>query len=286
MLKRNHLRQFIAVAETGGFTSAARALNLTQPTLSAGIAELERIVGAPLLRRERRQVRLTPAGVRLLAHARAIEREFRLAESPAGDLPGPRPPLRLGLLASLPGRAIERLARELAQEGPLALTEGSDADLRRRLKDGRIDAAVTLLRSGEPAPAAIEEGYRMLLPESHERAGAALLSPLDVAGEAMVARRSCELLAETSRFFTAHGVRPQFLLRSANEERCLAMVAAGLAVTTGPASLAGGGIVAVPLEGYDFTRRLGIVAGPDGPPAALAEAWAGLVREWDELGTG
>jgi DNA-binding transcriptional LysR family regulator len=80
MMKRTHLRQFLAVVETGGFTAAARRINVTQPTVG-GIAELERLVGAPLFVRDRRNVRLTEAGNRLLAHARAIEREFRLAEA-------------------------------------------------------------------------------------------------------------------------------------------------------------------------------------------------------------
>jgi DNA-binding transcriptional LysR family regulator len=92
MMKRTHLRQFLAVVETGGFTAAARRVNVTQPTL-VGIAELERLVGAPLFVRDRRNVRLTEAGNRLLAHARAIEREFRLAEASLrseADLAPPR----------------------------------------------------------------------------------------------------------------------------------------------------------------------------------------------------
>jgi len=94
MLKRTHLRQFLAVVETGSFTAAASRLHLTQPTLSAGIAELERIVGNRLFARERRAVRLTEAGNRLLAHARTIEREFRIAEAVANGAPDAAPALR------------------------------------------------------------------------------------------------------------------------------------------------------------------------------------------------
>jgi molybdenum-dependent DNA-binding transcriptional regulator ModE len=113
MLKRAHLRQFLAIVETGGITAAARRLNLSQPTLSAGLAELERLVGAPLVTRDRKQIRLTAAGTRLLAHARTIEREFRLAETPAQDLAPLAAPLRLGVLASLPGLALAPLAQAL-----------------------------------------------------------------------------------------------------------------------------------------------------------------------------
>jgi len=81
MMKRAHLRQFLALVETGNFTRAAERLGVAQPTLSAAIAELERMAGTRLFVRDRRQVRLTDAGARLVTHARSIEREFRAAEA-------------------------------------------------------------------------------------------------------------------------------------------------------------------------------------------------------------
>lgn len=274
MLKRIHVRQFLAVVETGSFTAAAQALHVTQPTLSQGIAELERTVGAPLFLRERRAIRLTEAGHRLLAPARAIEREFRSAETLVSGAGAPSPPFRLGVLASLPSARIAGIAG--ACSGALAFTEGSDADLRRRLAEHRLDAALTLLRGGETAQGLIEEGYAMLLPRDHRLADRPRLAAEELAGETMIARRSCELLAETSRFFTARGVRPRFLLRSHNEDRCLALVAAGLGVTTGPVSLAGPGIVAVPLDGYDFRRRIGLVTRASEATGGLAAVSAAL----------
>jgi len=274
MLKRIHVRQFLAVVESGSFTGAAQALHITQPTLSQGIAELERTVGAQLFIRERRAIRLTEAGNRLLAPARAIEREFRSAETLVGGAGTPAPPFRLGVLASLATGAVAAVARAWDAARPLALTEGGDADLRRRLADHRIDAALTLLRDGEPGPCLLDEGYAMLLARSHPLATRARLNPEELAGETMIARRSCEVLGETSRFFTARGVRPRFLLRSQNEDRCLALVAAGLAVTTGPESLAGGDLVAVPLEGYTMRRRIGVVAGAGADAGMVAAVQA------------
>ena len=259
MMKRTHLRQFLAVVETGGFTAAARRLNVTQPTLSSGIAELERLVGAVLFLRDRRAVRLTDAGNRLLAHARAIEREFRAAEASLGALAQAAPPLRLGALASIATATLVAIAKAYDGEAPLALVEGSETELRRKLADGQIEAALLPLRPEERAPLLIEEGYAMMLPASHPLAGFAMLQPAQLAGETMIARRSCEILAETSRFFTQAGVRPRFFLRSANDDRCLAMVRAGMGVTTAPLSLQTEGVVAVPLAGYDFRRRIGLV---------------------------
>ena len=74
------LRYFIAVAEERSFTLAARRLNLSQPPLSQHIQGLEAALGTPLLYRTSRRVELTQAGEALLARARAIQQQIKLAE--------------------------------------------------------------------------------------------------------------------------------------------------------------------------------------------------------------
>jgi DNA-binding transcriptional LysR family regulator len=282
MLKRTHLRHFIALAEAGGFTAAARRLNLTQPTLSASMAEVERLVGTPLIQRAReggrRAIRLTDAGHRLLAQARQIEREFRVAETVLDPGREPARPLALGVLASLSTSMIAGVRARFGDERALVLIEGSDADLRRRLGERQIDGALTLLRHGEADEPRLEEHYAVLLSSRHPLAGRLELAAEELAGETMVARRSCELLAETSKFFTARGVRPHFLMRSANEDRCMALVREGFAITTGPASLAGEGVAAVPLHGYTYRRSVGLVMPGGEGREALGAAWIAVLR--------
>jgi DNA-binding transcriptional LysR family regulator len=283
MLSRRLVRQFIALVDTGSFTAAASRLHVSQPTLSAGIAELERSLGTPLILRERRALRLTEAGNRLLVHARAIEREFGLAERGVLETPPPAPPLRLGVLASLATRTTAAIAAHFAGEAAgkalLTLTDAPDADLRRRLAEHRLDAIVTTLRSADEGEVLLEERYAMILPAAHRLARRDVLLPEELAGETMIARRSCEILAETSRFFTAHGVRPHFALRSAGEDRCLALVAAGAGVTTGPVSLAGPGMAAVPLQGYDFRRRIGVIVAQGQAALIAASGLREVLRE-------
>ena len=285
MLNRRHLRQFLALVDTGSFTGAANQLHVAQPTLSAGIAELERTLGTPIILRERRALRLTEAGNRLLVHARAIEREFGLAERWVQGTPPPAPPLRLGVLASIATRTAAAIAAHFAGHHSgqgtalLTLTDAADAELRRRLAEHRLDAILTTLRTAEEGELLLEEGYAMILPATHPLAAQPLLQPEELAGETMIARRSCEILAETSRFFTARGVRPHFAFRSANEDRCLALVAAGAGVTTAPVSLAGPGTVAVPLKGYDYRRRIGLIVASGQEALIAASGLSALLRE-------
>lgn len=279
MIKRTQLRQFMAVVDAGNFTRAAERLGVTQPTLSAGIAELERLADARLFVREKRRVRLTDAGNRLVAHARAIEREFRAAEASLAVSEKQGEPLRLGVLPSLDTAHLARLCRAYGSAPPLALVEGSDAELRRRLSEHRLDAALTLLRPDDAergALALVEEDYALMLPAGHRLAERETVDPREVAGETMIARRSCEILGETSRYFTQRGVRPPFVLRSANDDRCMEMVRAGLGITTAPRSLQREGVVAVRLEGYDFRRAIGLL-GEESAVRAMEAAWQSAV---------
>ena len=66
------LRYFVAVAEEGSFTHAADRLHVSQPGLSKQIRQLERSLGATLLRRDHRGVGLTAAGAALLPEAQRL----------------------------------------------------------------------------------------------------------------------------------------------------------------------------------------------------------------------
>jgi DNA-binding transcriptional LysR family regulator len=261
MIKRSHVRQFLAVTDTGSFTQAASRLRVTQPTLSLGIKELERLAKARLFVRDRRRVRLTEAGARFLPIARELERSFREADRFGEQEAVEWPQLRLGLIRSLAPALLEAVVATLSAEFTIELIEGTDAELRAALSNGRVHLALGLLRDGEPPDQAIalwEEPYAMLVGTAHRIARSPLTPPADLGQEIMIARRSCELLEETSRFFTRHQVRPRFALRSDSDERCLRMVAAGIGITTAPLSLAAADTVPVRIGGYDYRRTVGL----------------------------
>lgn len=264
MIDRYQLRYFLAVVDTGNFSRAAARTNVTQPTLSIGIAKLEQALNAKLFLRNSQRVQLTDAGARLLESARRIEHEFNLAERPAGAAAQPRR-VRLGVLTTIPTERIERLVRRhgtAASPDQLEVIEGNERELLARLDRGRVDVALTLVRGAGTrylAEPLYEEGYALAVSISHPLAQREAVSAEALATEVMIVRRQCEVLAETSRYFTERGVRPAFSFRSLNDDKVLAMVRAGLGITVMPDSYADPGVARPKLLGFEFKRQIGLV---------------------------
>lgn len=280
MMDRYHLRYFLAVVDTGNFSRAAVACNVSQPTLSVGIARLEESLGRALFHRTNRRVALTDAGAGLLAHARAIEAGFAAAERDVASA-STAPLLRLGVLTTIPPHWIERWLAVWPGER-VEIVEGNERELRGRLARGRIDAALTILRDGDDRAAGQHlrtEGYALAIGATHALADRAILRAEEVAHEPMIVRRHCEMLSETSRFFTARGVRPPFPARTTNDDRALAYVRARLGITVMPASFCAPGVVRVPLEGFDAVREIGLVFAAHAPVSVpLLDALGEAVR--------
>lgn len=264
MIERYQLRYFLAVVDHGNFSRAAGHCNVAQPTLSVGIAKLERALGGALFLRSGHRIELTQAGSRLLAHARRIEGEFNLAQQVlAGAAQGPL--TRMGVIRSLPGAtiaAITRAARGIDPDARLELVEGTERELLGHVSRGRIDCALTLVGRGsdrfmeEPLR---EEGYALAVPLDHPAAGQASVAAETLNEDVMIVRRHCEALSDTSRFFTERGVRPHFAYRSVNDERVMQMVAAGVGLTLMPTSYAAPDVARPRLAGFDQTRSIGLL---------------------------
>lgn len=263
MIDQYLLRYFLAVAETGNFSRAARSVAVTQPTLSAGIAKLERELGARLFDRDRQRVALTPAGSRFLIRARRIAAEY---EHALVELAEPAEPslLRVGVLNTIPTSLIGRaLAEHHARSGEaLELLDGSERDLTERLERGRIDAALTVVRPHHARyrPEVLSrERYMMVLPPDHPLAGEREVLAEQLAQDRMALRRHCEALPEINRFFTQRGVRPRFVLKTTSDERVLSVIRSGAGVGMMPEGFADGSLRFVPVRDFELVREVGLL---------------------------
>ncbi|MFD5618749.1 transcriptional regulator CynR [Streptomyces yangpuensis] len=114
-----HLRYLVAVAEHGSFTRAAETLRISQPTLSQQVKQLERTVGAQLLDRTGRSVRLTDAGATYVRYARGALRDLAAAERAVKDLADlSRGHLRLALTPTFTAYLVGPLVAALYEAHP------------------------------------------------------------------------------------------------------------------------------------------------------------------------
>jgi DNA-binding transcriptional LysR family regulator len=271
------LRYFISLVETGSFTKAAQACLITQPTLSAGIKRLEEQLGVALFVRSNKRVFLTTAGTRFLPRAKAILHEVNMAAAEIAPVEA-APVLRLGVLQTLPATLISNLLKAFATTHPglrFDLFDGTEQELLNRLDERGVDYALSLQRVVDGSNIALfDEGYRLALPQSHPLAGASEIRGEDLANDSMIVRSRCEVLSETSRHFTDRNVRPPLVYRTAQDERALAMVGAGIGITVMPDSYAAPDVVRIPLSGFTLRRTVALFRPRFALPDRLREAGA------------
>lgn len=143
------LKYLVALSETGHFGRAAEACFITQPSLSAAISELENLLGAQLVERNKRQVLITPLGREVVSRARNILQEVdeltMMAQSATEPLSGP---INFGVIPTigpylLPD-VINRLRAGFPKLQPF-LREDQTARLVELLATGKLDIALIAL---------------------------------------------------------------------------------------------------------------------------------------------
>jgi DNA-binding transcriptional LysR family regulator len=152
MYPPEHVRTFLAVAQSLSFTQAATTLGLGQPTVSQHIRKLEETVGRPLLIRDTRSVTLTVDGEAMVGFARSI----LAAHAQASDYfagAGVRGRLRFGVTDDLALTQVPRILRDFRHLNPgvnLDLTVSQlGVHLQRRIESGHVDVALLKTAAGD-----------------------------------------------------------------------------------------------------------------------------------------
>ena len=140
------LRAFLAVADCGSLGRAAHVVNMTQPSLSRRIQEMEIRLRSPLFERHSKGMALTAAGETLIDHARLLVFEMEQAEQAVAALNGmQRGKLRLGAVAALCRGVVPRAIAAMLVEAPditVDLFEAPDSELVEALVGRRLDLIV------------------------------------------------------------------------------------------------------------------------------------------------
>ena len=146
MVTLRQLQYIVAVAECLSFNRAAQECHVSQPSLSAQIAEVERLLGVKLFERDRRRVLLTAAGRDFVTQARAVLRESdALAEAARRFIDPLSGTLRFGVIPTISPYFLSRLTPMLHSAFPglrVLWLEEKTRPLMSRLDAGEIDAAL------------------------------------------------------------------------------------------------------------------------------------------------
>jgi DNA-binding transcriptional LysR family regulator len=245
-MELRHLRYFVAVAELGSISRAAQKLFIAQPPLSLQIKQLEDEVGAPLLVRYPRGVRLSPAGETFLAEAKDIllraDRALRLArqtDNAAGGV------VRIGYVPTAGHTILPRLIRLLRERRPecdIEVSELTTAQQVQALRYHEIDAGLVRppIEAGPVVAAAkLSDPFCLAIPPGHPLVGDAALD-LKAAAQcvfiSVTRQRGAAYFDQTVGLCTDIGFNPNIRYESSTLYGVLELVGAGLGVALVPSS--------------------------------------------------
>ncbi|MAN74718.1 MAG: LysR family transcriptional regulator [Henriciella sp.] len=147
------LQYLVAIAETGKFGDAAKRTNVSQPSLSAQIADMEEYLGSVLIERGRHGALLTPLGEEAVRRARLILRDVEdLKAVLSADGQALTGRIRLGVLPTIGPYLLPGVTRHLHAEYPdfrLSVREERTIDLETHLHDGQFDTIISTAEDHE-----------------------------------------------------------------------------------------------------------------------------------------
>ena len=287
-LTLKHLRYFEALAQHGHFGRAAEACAISQPALSVQVRELEAILGAPLVERGPRRIRLTSLGETLAVRARDILRSVddlgELARAASGPLAGQ---LRLGVIPTGAPYLLPAIIKAVARHHPgldLRPREAVTRTLIADLSAARLDAAVVALPISEPglveAPLFTEE---FVLVRPLTDAGSPVPGPEALRAMRLLLLEEGHCFRDQAIAFCAAGAAPRELMEGSSLSTLVQMVGAGIGVTLIPE-------MAAPIEARSApvsiarlavprpNRTIGMIWRRTTPLAAQLASIAGIVR--------
>ncbi len=286
-MERPTLRQleyFVAVAERLSFSKAAESCFVSQPSLSAQIAQLEATLGVKLFERDRRGVRPTAAGEALLAGAQetlaCCDRFGQLAKSFGAPLTGP---LRLGVIPTIGPYLLPKVLPSVSRSCPelrLFLREDTTARLLEQLAEGRLDLlllaidlelgpVVTLPLFSDPFVLAVPEGDELDRPQDASLA--------DLKGRDILLLEEGHCLRDQAlALCDSADAREMGGFRGSSLGTITQMVAGGLGITLLPE-------LAIEREAAAVPGLRTVPFGADGPSRAVGLAWRQSSPRGDEF---
>lgn len=279
MIETRLLRQFIAVAEELNFNKAAIRLHMAQPPLSQAINRLEDKLGFSLFTRNKRGVKLTPAGDAFLNTAYStlkelelgIEHALQVSQGIAGKLTVTA--LSIAYYESL--LSTLRQFRESYPKVQLIIKEMPSSSQARAIVSGEADIAfmrkLPISAQNVESRLLLDEEIVMALPADHPKAKEGRIDLRDFAGEDFVFTPQALGIGYHSQLIAlceAAGFYPRVAQEAAQIQTLIGLVACGFGVALVPESIAG----SIMRDKVLFRRINPVTASPN-PAIGLYMSW-------------
>ena len=290
-MELQQLRYFVAVADSGKFTAAARDLHVAQPSISKQVRKLEDELGSVLLERRKTGIVLTDAGLILLPWAKRVLADVDGARAEIAGLASlERGRLSVGATPSLSTVLLPRVLASFHNAHPgvtLTVVEAGSRDLVDRLALGGLDLALVIL----PVPREelfdtfplLREELVLAVAKRHPLAKRKSVRVSELRGVPLVMfREGYDLRSSTIAACEQAGFHPTFAIEGAEMDGVLRMAAAGVGVAVVPSMVVekGGPLVALRLVQPTLVRSVGVAFRHDRQRSRAADAFVTRLREF------
>jgi len=239
----HQLKYFLAIADGGSFTAAAKACHVAQPSLSIQLAKLEHELGGPLLERSRKGARLTERGQLFRPRAAEALRQLEAAKAESLELAGlKRGSVSLGCMPTTGAYLLPPLLKAFGLFHPgihLDLREDSSPSLAGLLRDREVDLALVDeegLGPGLASELLFTEPLLLAVPPRHPLAKRQRLALKALKGQPLILMKSGHGFRKIVLDALAKaGVEPNVVHQSGEIETIQALVEAGLGLALVPA---------------------------------------------------
>jgi LysR family hydrogen peroxide-inducible transcriptional activator len=238
------LQYAVAVADTRSFRRAAEQCGVSQPSLSAQLAQLEDALGVRLFERDRRRVLLTPAGEQLIERARRVlidaddlvDAARRLGDPLAGSL-------AIGVIPTISPYLLPAAAPAIRRAHPrltVRWVEDKTETLARDLHAGRLDAALLALEADLGGPLLREvigrDPFVLATPRAHplSKKGSRPASLGDLRGAPLLLLDDGHCLRDQALAVCAGARTEELAFRATSLPTLAQMVSAGAGITLLP----------------------------------------------------
>lgn len=287
-----HWQIFVAVADCGTMSEAARRMTITQPSISQAISDIEREYGVLLFSRVGKRLRLTETGQDFLPYAKrmlSLEKEADEFLRSAADAKR----LRVGATVTVGTCLIAPLLEELSRRIPAIRTEVSVANTARiesRLLSGELDMGLVEGQVSSPellVEHVIRDELVFICGESSPLWGRESISLTDLAGQSLILREAGSgTRAQLEYHMRRRSVPADVRWDCCNTEAILTAVSRGHGVSVLSRRLVDGSLLrrhlwAAPIADEDFSRHFDLVYHKDRLVGEEMRTFARICRDFE-----